>query len=127
IEVSQPLGNGSAAVCDDTGTTAGGVPATDPASFELTQANINAVNDLACRFVDGTGLHQGIDRSDEACVVHLPSEESGFADPTRTIEFCALVSRVLHFPDGPTVVTARLRDRGGNVGPAAQIVIRIEP
>src|SRR5262249_16812932 len=122
-----PLGNGSDAVCDDTGTTAGGVPATNPASFEPTQANINAVNDFACRFVDGMGLHLGIDQSDDACVKHEPSEEYGFADPTSTMEFCALIGRVLHFPAGDTVITARLRDRGGNVGPQAQIIIRVQP
>lgn len=130
IEVSRELGNGSAAVCDivnpqpgQTPTPGGGVPATDPTDFALNQTNIDTVNDLACRFRDGQG--QPIARTaSEACVL-FPSGEYGFVNSTTTAQFCAFVDNVISFPVGDTVVTARLRDVNGNVGPARVMVIRV--
>ena len=56
IEASNPLGNGSPAVCDRTGCR-------KPAAFQEStrspsirrKPNIITVNDLACRFLDGSG------------------------------------------------------------------------
>jgi hypothetical protein len=137
VEVSQQLGDGSAAVCDNSGLAPGGVPAIDPPSFDPTQTNINAVNDFACRFVDGSNLPKGRSAA-ESCVKLLPSEDYGFVcdgsnpacpsgNAVSTIQFCALIDRVLQLQPGDTVVTARLRDTGGNVGPSEQIVIHSGP
>jgi len=68
IAVSRPLGNGSAAVCDNAGATAGGVPAINPPQFDPKPATINAVNDFACRFVDGGGAPVAR-KPTEACVL----------------------------------------------------------
>lgn len=130
VEVSRPLGNGSPAVCDVSGTPgpgtqlAGGVPAIDPASFQPTQANIDAVNDLACRFVDGTGQPIGRVPS-ESCVKILPTADYIFVDTNSTIQFCGFITGVSPFPTGDTTVTVRLRDIAGNPGAAAQLVVHV--
>ena len=130
IEASNPLGNGSPAVCDRSGAHAGGVPGVAPVTFDpATNPNIiNIVNDLACRFIDGTGAPIGRP-STYACVKHLPSEEYGFADPRSTIEFClSTVTSVEEFPPGTdTTLTVRLRDVNGKVGAPAQIIIHVGP
>jgi len=125
ILVSRPLGNGSLAVCDRSGTSAGGVPAVDTPIFEETAATIAAVNDLACRFVDG-GDRPRARGGDDACI-RFPSGDFGFAGAGSTVQFCGFVSRVFEFPPGDTLVTARLRDQADNPGPPDQIIIRVEP
>ena len=123
VEVSRPLGNGSPAVCDRTGSMAGGVPAIDPPSFDETPDVIAAVNDLSCRFVDGNDMPKSRNR-DEACVM-FPSGDSAFVDKASTVEFCGAITSFTEFQPGDTLVTARLRDADGNPGAPAQIVIRI--
>ena len=126
IEVSRQLGNGSAAVCDSTGATAGGVPAIDPPNFTAAQSTINAVNDLACRFVDGSGKPGPRRNPDDSCVMFI-SGESGWVNQNTTTQFCGFVTGVMEFPPGDTLVTVRLRDEGGNPGPIAQLVVRVGP
>ncbi|MFQ5665799.1 MAG: hypothetical protein ACE5I7_05135 [Candidatus Binatia bacterium] len=126
VEVSRPLGDGSPEVCDRQGSNPGGVPAIVPPSFEPSQANINAVNDLGCRFLNGAGVPGPRTKGDDPCVL-FPSGDFGFVDPTSTAQFCALIDPVLEFPQGDTLVTARLRDRDGNPGVPRQLVVRVEP
>ncbi len=123
VQVSRPLGNGSRAVCDNSGTTAGGVPAITPFSFEPTQTNMDAVNDLGCRFVDGNG--QPVGRKDTEACVQFSTGDTGFVSDQSRIQFCGLMTGVLQFPPGDTLVTVRLRDVDGNVGPIAQMVVRV--
>lgn len=125
IEASRPLGNGSPAVCDRTGRTAGGVPAIDPPNFDETQINVDIVNDFACRFLDGSGAPVGRGGT-EACVL-FPDGNYGFVGAASRIQFCAVIDRVVEFPLGDTLVTARLRDVNGNPGPSSQLVIRVGP
>ena len=131
IEASRPLGNGSAAVCDvertpgPTPKRGGGVPPIDPPNFEPTQANINAVNDLACRFRDGAGNTSAITSRNDGCVKFLPTEDYGFVGSTSTTQFCGFITGVVIFPPDDTTVTVRLRDVDGNPGVAAQLVIRV--
>jgi hypothetical protein len=125
IEASNPLGNGSPAVCDNSGPNAGGVPAIFPVSFDPTPTNINTVNDLACRFLDGTGVPVGRLLSD-ACVLFPEGYPLySYANPASTMEFCGLVTSIGPFPGGDTLVTVRLRDVNGNVGVPAQIIIHV--
>ena len=124
IEVSRALGDGSPAVCDTTGPMAGGVPPIDPPSFAAVQTAIDAVNDLACRFVDGSGQPAPRRRPEDSCVM-FSSGESAFVDPNTTAQFCGFVTKVMEFPSGDTLVTARLRDEGGNSGPIAQLIVRV--
>ena len=128
IQVSRPLGNGSAAVCDisqpqPTPVHGGGVPAIDPPSFDLTEMNIDTVNDLACRFRDGTGNPIGRGPT-EACVL-FASGDFGFVNSASSIQFCGFIDGVIAFPRGETLVTVRLRDVNGIVGPTRQLMIRI--
>ena len=126
IEVSHPLGDGSAAVCDDTPPTTGGVPAVNPPDFSPTQPVANAINDLACRFKDGFGLHGGRTKISDACTTFA---DGGFRfnAPGTTVQFCGQINEPLVFPDGDTTVTARVRDVAGNISFQAQIVLRVSP
>jgi hypothetical protein len=123
IEATRDLGDGSPAVCDNAAPQMGGVPGIDPPSFADTQQISDALNDLGCRFNDGTGVPGGRQGAD-ACVM-FPDGEYSFVDPSATVEFCAFISQTLRFPSGDTIVTARIRDESGAVGPEQQIVIRV--
>ncbi len=122
VEVSRPLGNGSTAVCDDTGPHAGGVPAVDP--FDFSPAAAAAINDLSCRFRDGQGHPLGR-TADEACTYFLPEAQYRFVDANSTLQFCGLVDTPIAFPPGDTLVAARVRDVDGTISALAQIVIRV--
>jgi hypothetical protein len=122
--VSRPLGDGSAAVCDDT-VPAGGVPATNPPIFDGSQAVANSVNDFSCRFKDGFGLRRGRDFLD-ACTTSGDGTFS-FVSPTTSVQYCGLVNEPLQFPVGDTRVTVRIRDEGGNLSLPSQIIVRITP
>jgi hypothetical protein len=130
VQVSRPLGNGSPAVCDvpdprnPTPSPGGGVPGIDPPSFDLTQSNIDSVNDFACRFRDGAGNPIARGRTD-SCVL-FPSGDYNFVDSGSTIQFCASIDGVIAFQTGDTLVTARLRDVNGVVGLSSSLIIRVQ-
>lgn len=123
VIVSRALGNGSLDVCDDMLPFIGGIPAS--LGFEETQSISNAINDLACRFVNGDGLPGGR-RKVEACTV-FGNGEFDFVNAATTVQFCALIAEPFEFPIGDTVVSARVRDSSGQAGPAASFVVRIAP
>lgn len=119
VQVDRALGNGSAAVCD-TGAppVGGGVPAVVPTRFDGGDGAVTAaLNDLACRF-------ETFDRA-APCTRTDVTGEGRFVDPTTDRQYCNIVASTAEFPPGDTLVTARLRDTGGNVGPTAQIVVRV--
>lgn len=120
VIVSRPLGNGSAAVCDDLPDNRGGVPAT--VEFTLDQAMADAVNDLGCRFKDGKGEPGGRGASD-ACT-RLRNGIDAFWGEGTTVQFCSLIDRPFEFPSGDTLVRARLRDEAGHVSHESALVVR---
>jgi hypothetical protein len=124
VEASNKLGDGSPAVCDYSGSTAGGVPAVTP--FDFSPAEAPAINDLSCRFQDGSGAFAGRDKN-EACTLFLPTEVYHFADPSSTIQFCGVVTDAFSFPNGDTVVAARVRDVASppNLSAISKIIIRV--
>lgn len=125
---SRPLGNGSTAVCDRLRPNGGGVPAVAPPIFTASPAVVGASNDLTCRFLNGTGAPVGRLASSDSCVqVPANSATYRFASLNSMVQFCNLVDSFIAFPDGDTLLTARLRDRQGNVGAPAQMVVRIIP
>ena len=126
VEVSQQLGNGSAAVCDSTGSMAGGVPAINPPRFDPIQDVIDAVNDLGCRFLDGGGTPMARKRS-EACAKIPPTDDYTFVSDDSTVQFCAFIDSTLAFSSGDTIVTARLRDDEGNPGVPEQLLVHVGP
>ena len=113
IEPARSLGNGSIAVCDQTG----GVPAIAPPSFALTQQVANVLNDFGCRFVahSSTG---------EAC-----TGDGGtsffFVDSSSKVQFCGLMGSQLAFPPGDTLITVQVLDIAGQPGYVKSIVIRV--
>ncbi|MBI1817853.1 MAG: hypothetical protein HYR72_22990 [Deltaproteobacteria bacterium] len=123
--VSRPLGNGSTTVCDNTLHMFGGVPSVDPANYALTQHISDAINDLGCRFNNGTG-NPGGRGPDDACTL-FPDGEFHFVDPNSTAQFCGRVASPFGFPEGDTIATVRLSDQQGVVGATRQIVVRVNP
>ncbi|MEO8603559.1 MAG: hypothetical protein ABI629_13375 [bacterium] len=125
IQVTRPLGNGSAAVCDDTPPTLGGVPAINPPSFADSPTLNDRVNDLACRFVDGIGAKIGRQCGEVSACVLGTDGNFGCAIPDSSIQYCGFVGQILNFPSGDTLVTARVRDTSGNLGPISQMIVRV--
>lgn len=125
IQVSRPLGDGSDAVCDDPRDAPGGVPGIGRASFADTERNIAVMNDLGCRFLDGGGNPVARMSGQDSCVA-FPSGDFGFVRTDSTVQFCGFVNVPLAFPKGDTRVSVRVRDEAGNVGPLAQIIVRVE-
>jgi len=100
-EVSRGLGDGNLTVCGE-----GGVAGVAPANYGPEQSIANALNDLTCRFEVATN-------PSGACTV----DEFGahaFIDPAARAQFCLSVSSVEGFPEGLTVITARVLDVEGN-------------
>jgi hypothetical protein len=123
IIVSRPLGDGSLAVCDDMLPMLGGVPAAG--SFDETQPISDAINDFACRFVNGAG-NPGGRSTGEQCILG-DDGEFHFAVSGSTAQFCAGIAEPFGFPLGDTVITVRVRDITGIAGPQASFVVRVQP
>jgi hypothetical protein len=121
IQATRDLGNGSTAVCDVEAPNIGGVPGIDPPQLEDPPAD--ALNDLGCRFVDGEGFPHGRTCA-EACIRFEDGEFDCKSDEARA-QFCALVSAAMPFPSGDTLVTVRVRDALGAIGPPDQLIIRV--
>ena len=118
--VSRSMGNGSAEVCDKGQPPpigmGGGVPAVDPPDFGPGQTITDAMFDLSCRFaVQPT--------REDACTLDSLGNFD-FLGGRSTIQFCNQLATITAFPAGDTVLTARLRDVAGNLGPPAEVVIR---
>jgi hypothetical protein len=128
IEVTQALGDGSAAVCDDMPPMLGGVPAINPPNFGSDPTIGDRLNDLACRFVDGTGMKVGRACGDTTSCVLGTDGQHGCVSPAppTTTQYCGFINQALAFPSGDTLVSVRVRDVRGNLGPVAQILIRVQ-
>ncbi len=102
----------------------GGVPAVTAPDFEGDQTTTNTMTDFACRFRIAIS-------PDSACTLDSYGN-FGFLNPYGTqgvVQFCHRLSGAAVFPLGDTVLTARVRDSSAskNLGPPAQIVVRIVP
>jgi hypothetical protein len=129
VQVTRPLGDGSDTVCDDGSGDPpifGGVPGIDPPRLEEPGAIADALNDLGCRFIDGAGQRVARACAMQACV-RFEDGEYDCVDDTTEVQFCAPIPQPLAFPAGDTLVTARLRDVGGNLGPPARLIVRVVP
>jgi len=115
IQVNRALGNGSVAICD---VTQGGVPGIDPPRYDSGDPSISDVLlDLACRF-------QALSGSDPCTILDI-SREAKKIHPEAATQYCMLSSGKATFPAGDTLVTARVRDRTGELGPISQIIVRV--
>lgn len=124
IQATRDLGDGSAAVCDAMLPNFGGVPGIDPPQLDNPNAIADALNDFGCRFVDGVGTPQG--RACSAACIHFDDGEYRCKE-NALVQFCAPIPVPMQFAAGDTLVTARVRDLGGQLGPPAQVIIRITP
>ena len=133
ILTSRDLGAGDPAVCDGpvsapTGTGCGdrppfieplgGIPATDPPTFDDSLAVADALNDFGCRM--------SYQPSGDACTKSAFGNFR-YVDTTSTGQFCSagVVGVEMIFPSGDTILTARWRDVGGNLSAQRQIVVRV--
>jgi hypothetical protein len=122
--VSRPLGDGSPIYCDADPPGLGGVPATDPFEFRSDADAVLAINDLGCRADDGFGNPRGRP-GPSACTRLAPTGKVAPVADGTTAQFCVPIARAWAFPEGDTLVAARVRDTAGVIGPAKEIVIRI--
>jgi hypothetical protein len=114
IEVSNPVGNGSATYCD---LAVGGVQAVHPPNFDFTPFIANATNDFTCGFTSTV--------SQSAAVTFNSSSVRAFVKSESVVQFSYLIPLSRAFAAGDTTVTVRLLDTSGNPGPIKQIVVRI--
>lgn len=132
IESTSDLGaNPTTKVCD-TGPAppageGGGIPGINPPNFaEDNQMITDALNDFGCRFgvfnvgsgSTATGPCTKVDATQDAQLVTRGA-------PPGTVQFCDQVASVAAFPPGDSIVTVKVRDANGNLGPGKQIVIRV--
>lgn len=127
IEVTRPLGNGSGDICDDHAPIIGGVPAVNPPDFGNDQSITDRMNDLGCRFVNGAGQAGSRPCNEEDSCVRFATGLFGCVNPTTRRQYCAPIGANLEFPDGETLVTVRVRDLTGNLGPPAKLLLRVVP
>lgn len=111
IESSRNLGDGSRVVCD------GGIAATFPSTFAAGQDLTDSINDFACGATAATA-------PSFACTQDQFGSPS-FVTPSPFVQFCVQVSRDLAFAVGDTVLTVRLRDLLGNLGPEQRLIFRV--
>jgi hypothetical protein len=116
VQATRDLGDGSKAICDRNRPNIGGIPGINPPSFKETLEVGHTLADMACRF-------ETFIESESACLQKKTGDFT-FADAETTTQFCMVVARAWLFPEGDTLVSARLRDTDGNPGPIKQIKIR---
>jgi hypothetical protein len=127
IILSRPLGDGDPRVCDIDPPDQGGVPATVPFDFSSDPNVLDHIDDMGCRVDDGKGQALGrIDQSDACTHSNSAGFGFGFVDAGSGIQYCASISAAWAFPDGDTVVAARVKDKLlGNFGEPREIIVRI--
>jgi hypothetical protein len=121
IQSNRDLGTNPTTMVCDTGPMGGGIPGINPANYaEDNQMATDAMNDFACRFqvFNVAGPCTKVDATQEPAFITKNA-------PVTTVQFCDQVSTLAAFPTGDTVVTVKVRDANGDLGPAKQIVIRV--
>ena len=119
IEATQPLGNGDPIVDCRTALPPlqwGGVAPVVPPDFGPSQSITDALQDFACRFTAFTSSTPcTLDRNGNSSVVSQGA----------TVQFCDQIATNAQLPLGETVLTAQVADVSRNIGPTAQVVIRV--
>jgi hypothetical protein len=119
VIVSQALGDGGEAVCEEDGRT-GGVPSNPELDFDAPGAAA-AINDLGCRAYTRRGLNV-------QAAFAKPAGDSdvwGFIDSGSTVQFGIPIAKAWAFPPGRTIVAARVRTSTGTLSPIREIVIEV--
>lgn len=103
----------------------GGIPGVDPPDYDDPSDTVtDALTDLACRF-------QATTDRESACTVDVAGRPA-FLNPAGAtngiVQFCHFVIAKSSFPAGQdTVLTVRVADTAGKLGPASEIVVHIGP
>jgi len=120
IESTRNMGNANNPVCSSGGgyNVNGGIAGIDPPNFAPEPAIITALRSFAVGFVytKSTG---------DACTFVNGGGGYSFVSPIATAQFCDPMSLPQAFPPGDSLLTVQLTDAGGNVGPTAQIIVRV--
>ena len=125
VIVSRPLGDGDPTVCDITPPNQGGVAATQPLDFTAADA-LAHIDDFGCRFDNGMGDHAGVRDTTEACTRSNQAFGFSFVDNGSGIQYCAPIATAWEFPDGDTIVAARVKDASAGIfGATREIVVRV--
>jgi len=113
------MGNASNPVCSPSGTykVSGGIPGVDPPNFAATPDIINTLQSFAIWF---TYQSPGA-----ACTLAPGGGSYAYVSPGATAQFCDPMNAPQAFPPGDSLLTVQLKDTGGNVGPTAQIIVRV--
>jgi hypothetical protein len=120
ILVSRALGDGGAAVCEKDGHN-GGIPAVPSLDFSADPATVAAINDLGCRAFERSG------RPSVFPFTRTPGGSFATVSSLSTTQFGIPIAKAWAFPVGDTVVSVRVRDQAGNVGPVREMVVRVSP
>ena len=116
IENEQQMGEGSTAVCD-IGPGAGGIPGINPPDFGPSQFVSDALADFACRFESHLAA--------SPCTLNASGLDSTLGPVAPTVQFCDQVSTTAAFPEGDSLLSVQVADIRGNIGPTAQIIVRV--
>jgi hypothetical protein len=124
------MGSGINPVCSPSGAfnVYGGILGINPPDFTPTSAIINTLQSFAVWFTY-------IQSTLSACTSGPGGGYSDFVSPnlallgrtpqSATAQFCDGMSAPQAFPPGDSLLTAQLTDTAGNVGPTAQIIVRV--
>jgi len=124
IESTHNMGDGNNPVCSPNGAfkVSGGIPGIDPPDFTPTSDIINALQSFAiwfkyqspgsaCTFAPGGGSYAYVSP-------YLVGQNAA-------AQFCDPMNMPQAFPPGDSLLSVQLKDGGGNVGPTAQIIVRV--
>jgi len=120
IESTSPLGDGDPTVDWRTGAPKnewGGIAAVAPPSFAANQSITDALQDFASRF----------DRYGDPCTLDANGVHATVTQDVALVQFCDQLNQNFKatFPVGDTLLTVQVRDAARNIGPTAQIVVRV--
>jgi hypothetical protein len=120
IESTRPLGDGDPTVDWRTGKPEaewGGIAAVVPPSFGPDQSITDALQDFASRFA----------RYGDPCTLDAYGNSATVTQDPALEQFCdpLFLNANATFPSGDTILTVQLRDTAQNIGPTAQIVVRM--
>jgi hypothetical protein len=128
LESDRQLGTGAILSCPAPGTTPtpGPVQGFSPPDFGPSDAVTYALQNLASGFVRSASssdsfTFDNFGNTNFVCYSNGPCAASA----TTTAQFAKLVQIRQKLPPGDTILTVQLRDSGQNLGPTAQIVVRV--
>ncbi len=102
-------------------STPGGVPAVNPPSFDPDQTITDSLRAYAHRFTRYL-------TTAPCTVINNDSSSPKLVYPTPSAvyeQYCSDGSSAVAFPLGTSVLSAQLQDGSGNLGPTAQVVVRV--